>query len=518
MSGPSVSVIPRLQLADLGDQLSSVTNAGPCDADGVPMITPGRASARTLNRAALRAKARARKREENVLESVREVIQESTPQGASDNREVMPIAASALQLQPAPVACMKRSYSESVRQGNCEGSAELCLKGCPAAWDFPLSRGEKVRRLLHLFENEMDVSNAATSHAQALCSSASQRVEELEAEVAKLQDRIEELEGQVSERNVDSARSLQPPWSGAAVPGSWGSSSSSENEAASDGEQDCFLFNRQGWRAGADQEEEDSPPKMAHHFDQTSSRDVPSENLLAQLLLSTPSVPMLPRGHLEDATRCLQQRPNGCVTSREHRNLPMAAPRLTSNAPLGVGCLNLGAISSDTPRNVHDKQDLHGGMQSHRITKQLMAALATPRPLPPSAPTKSSGSIAAVRWGGAEKVEWLQFVPREDVQKEAEQVRVWNKWGQEQQIQEFILQEGEYIQVLRGSRGCAEAADGRAADWVVLVTSQLRSKKLGDQRQSSSPTLDVITAPGFEICNVIAGADGRIEGVMRQAL
>jgi len=446
-----------------------------------------------------------------------------------------PISALALQSRPG---CTKRRRSGSSALDQPEGAADVCFDFCSEAWDFPLSRAEKVRRLLLLFEDETDASCAAASRAEELYFHASERTKELEVEEAKLRARVLQLEHEVdaarvqpsrprpmlpsSEEEAPSVGSPQPAWAVNVRSSSSGSSSKSGHDSASDDEDEeglQFGFHRDSEGKDSDGDS-DAPPPMA------GSRDAPSDNLLAQLLLSAPTVPMLPRMPL-----------GGVVVSAAPKHLlsmvtprcPPATPALAlhrlgaQQAPLGVGCLNLGGLRACTPRDICAKQS---AQTSRRLDPQLAAALATPRPLPSNLPqSRLLSSVAAVRWGGVDAVEWLEFVAREDCADPtcdavANQHQAASMFGQVTATPraasdgEFVLQKGEFIQVLRG---CAEVADGRVADWIVLVTSKLRSKKLG-QPGGSNTTLSFIAAPGSEISGVVLADNGRLEGVRQRLL
>jgi hypothetical protein len=71
----------------------------------------------------------------------------------------------------------------------------LCMARSVSSWDYPLSRAEKVHRLLLLFEAEEDTSIAAASRAQDQCIAASKKIAELESDRVQLRSRIMELEG-----------------------------------------------------------------------------------------------------------------------------------------------------------------------------------------------------------------------------------------------------------------------------------------------------------------------------------
>jgi hypothetical protein len=218
-------------------------------------------------------------------------------------------------------------------------------------------------------------------------------------------------------------------------------------------------------------------------------RERPSDNLLAQLLLSAPSVPMV-----HHAAEDVPQHLSSMVTPRGPPAFSASSSSTRINGiPLGIGCLNL---SRQTPRANAEEH-----VPTCAMPRQL-SSLVTPRvPLTGSC-CRSPGSIGAIRWGGGvHAVDWLQFVARESCNYE------------EQQAGEFLLEQGESLQVLRGS---ASVADGRAADWIVLVTSKLRSKRIGAS-EGSVPTLSFIAVPGFEICDVVIGSDGRISDVKQCA-
>jgi hypothetical protein len=266
-----------------------------------------------------------------------------------------------------------------------------------------------------------------------------------------------------------------------------------------------------------DGSDSDAPPPLL------GTRDAPSDNLLAQLLLSAPSVPMLPGG---DSLQSTSQHVASLVTPRcpaksSFRPKVLGCPQ----APLGVGCLNLTALTIPaTPQDTTGHDILEDQFQSNRSSSQL-AALTTAR-LPSVLPPRSLGSIASVRWGGVDAVKWLQFVPRRtdiDCQRASstdpeclETTEAYSQISQPATADgEFALQQGESICMLRA---CAEIADGRLADWVVIVTSRMRSINLGSRSGSeSAATLFHSSSAGYEICDIVKGVDGRIEGVTQCA-
>merc|ERR1711862_461044 len=103
--------------------------------------------------------------------------------------------------------------------------------------------------------------------------------------------------------------------------------------------------------------------------------------------------------------------------------------------------------------------------------------------------SKSSGSISVVRWSGIYDVKCLHFVTFDDLCPESDAgsssscsadaqsyfntpVHSAQSWDGE-----LVLEQGETVQVVRGG------TDGNStclADWIVLVTSKLRSKKIGN--------------------------------------
>jgi hypothetical protein len=233
--------------------------------------------------------------------------------------------------------------------------------------------------------------------------------------------------------------------------------------------------------------------------------DAPSDNLLAQLLLSEPSVPMLAD---EAAFEQLSRNVSSMVTPRQ----PTASGQSNScasrnaSAPLGIGCLNLSKLEKRSPEHKKDVEN------DTCLQGQLASFVTARKPLAHES-HRSSGSVAAVRWGGVDAVEWMDFVTHEDLSEHSDIPSSSNLSDTKvRKGHEFVLERGETIQVLRG---CMEGVGEVLADWIVLVTSKLRSRKIGNA-QGSLPTFSFIAAPGFEISGVVKGSDGRIKDV-RQA-
>jgi hypothetical protein len=78
-----------------------------------------------------------------------------------------------------------------------------------------------------------------------------------------------------------------------------------------------------------------------------------------------------------------------------------------------------------------------------------------------------------------------------------------------------VLDHGEYVRLIRGR---IDNHDGRLADWVTLVTSNLRSVTLGKQECGASPKFSFIAASGYEICGVEASEDGSVTGILQRPL
>merc|ERR1712023_329707 len=67
-------------------------------------------------------------------------------------------------------------------------------------------------------------------------------------------------------------------------------------------------------------------------------------------------------------------------------------------SPLGFGCLNLSATPQDEFVKAAASRNLF--QQRDQMTSELAATIATPRPVALSNPSKSTGSIASIRWSG----------------------------------------------------------------------------------------------------------------------
>jgi len=116
----------------------------------------------------------------------------------------------------------------------------------------------------------------------------------------------------------------------------------------------------------------------------------------------------------------------------------------------------------------------------------------------------------AVEWCGEQIVNWLRFVPRDTTPDWLESATRFEEESGLRMTGQFILDRGEYIQSMRGQ----VEASGRAAEWVILVTSTMRSVTIGcaDHSGSQAPSFSFVAAPDHEISNVNFGPDGSICG------
>jgi len=121
---------------------------------------------------------------------------------------------------------------------------------------------------------------------------------------------------------------------------------------------------------------------------------------------------------------------------------------------------------------------------------------------------RHSGSVRAVQWCGEQKVNWLRFESHDSSPEWLESAAHFEEESGLHKSGEFILERGETIQAMRGR----VEASGCAAAWVILVTSTQRSVTIGCEELSTSqaPSFCFVADAEHEICDVSVGLDGCI--------
>lgn len=187
---------------------------------------------------------------------------------------------------------------------------------------------------------------------------------------------------------------------------------------------------------------------------------------------------------------------------------PLSKPRQEDRRPVSVvnckavglslGCTSVCALAAN-PHN--------------RATE----AAATPA----AAATPPLARMATVRWDDSVGVRWLAFSTDAGGAAVANN-GVGSSWSSSSSIRQhatrstqgqLVLDRGEYVRLIRGR---VDKHDGRLADWVTLVTSNLRTVTVGKQDGGASPNLSFIAASGHEICGLEASEDGSVAGILQR--
>jgi len=351
------------------------------------------------------------------------------------------------------------------------------------AWDFPLSRTEKVRRLLLLFESE------AEAH-------------ELEAaELRKENEYLKQLSsGSCPSQSPKSALRTTPSIS--AVTRSFLAASSEETDVKPR-RQTCVI---------APDEEDDKLHEA------TRSVSSPRHNFSPRGATSPersgawcPPAQPPPRRRRRTTIFHLPPETTGDGDAEcSDPTVPMRARRRT--APPTAAAL---AAAQAAAENAYDAVTANC-----RSTREEVAAFGSPPCSPPESPRSDSGRqnrmplqvdihsrhhtscIKAVQWSGKEAVKSMRFVmqsARSAVEESQER----------SDSEQFELLPGEYIQAIRGY---AEVAERGIADWIDLVTSTNRSVTLGSQKHCGvvQPSFTCIADAGQEICGFTIGSNGCI--------
>jgi len=149
----------------------------------------------------------------------------------------------------------------------------------------------------------------------------------------------------------------------------------------------------------------------------------------------------------------------------------------------------------------------------------VKALLSTPSGRHDTVAGLQVSSITALQWSGKEAVEWVRFTPRETTPDWLDRAALFEERSGQSLSDEFHLAAGEYITSLRG-RVDPEACIGRAAEWLIVVTSQMRSVTIGCGQRSTSeaPSFSWEVGEGREIYDILTNADGSIRGFQQHAL
>jgi hypothetical protein len=131
--------------------------------------------------------------------------------------------------------------------------------------------------------------------------------------------------------------------------------------------------------------------------------------------------------------------------------------------------------------------------------------------------TASIGSVQAVQWAGAQSVEWLRLVPREITSEWVSRAALIEEESGFPMSGEFHLNAREYIVSMRGRAEPEEVCGGRAAEWVILTTSEMRSVTIGCD-QHSVPSFSWLAEDGMEIDDIDFSSAGRICSFKQKSL
>eukprot|EP00927_Polykrikos_kofoidii_P023062 TRINITY_DN21360_c0_g1_i2.p1 TRINITY_DN21360_c0_g1~~TRINITY_DN21360_c0_g1_i2.p1 ORF type:complete len:417 (+),score=59.75 TRINITY_DN21360_c0_g1_i2:111-1253(+) len=341
-----------------------------------------------------------------------------------------------------------------VLEGHIEGAAELAIHlfpprstlGVGRSWDFPLSRGEKVQRLIMLFEADLRDNE--------------QREETLRREK------------EVADTELETLRQAADRMASCATAAAWGAMPSPPSTPPT--------------------------PPLPSRVHRATAPPVPFGRRRSTVVV----LPGYPSGFDPQAN-------NASNMESEYSNIPFVDAKQAQGFSLDSAC-------SPPRRSSFGHKEIV--LEPSRGLKASPTLGATPEVarLLAEAPmwmgddmdqSGEIGTVSAVRWGGDEVVDWIRFICDGDTCQD-EAMSAANASG------EFMLSpRGEFVKAIRGR---AEVADGRAAEWVVVVTS--RQLVTIGQPGIFTPTFSFSAEPGYELYAVTLDSSGRIAGAKQKPL
>eukprot|EP00931_Biecheleriopsis_adriatica_P094858 TRINITY_DN68483_c0_g1_i1.p1 TRINITY_DN68483_c0_g1~~TRINITY_DN68483_c0_g1_i1.p1 ORF type:complete len:345 (+),score=60.06 TRINITY_DN68483_c0_g1_i1:61-1095(+) len=165
-------------------------------------------------------------------------------------------------------------------------------------------------------------------------------------------------------------------------------------------------------------------------------------------------------------------------------------------------------VSDPSDRSIREQ-----GMSRHGSSRGSFLESSPCSLRAPATPSKASSCfpasfVKAVEWnGGSDVVRWLRLIPTETSHSHTAEGRDRPSCRGKR----VTLLEGEHIKAVRGRIAVPET--GHLADWLMLVTSNLRCITLGQYEKGSSPTFSFVAASGYEIHDILPGASGSVSGV-----
>lgn len=226
--------VPPLQLRGLAqaqqlqqEQFQSGYQQQTADgADGMPLMTPGRASARTRARAQLRAKARARRREEQSLQSAREhenmsletsrIVETISEEWEAERNEEakspsISAAHSSSMVHVPTGGCWSQlgstvneedsDASDSSSEGSQIEGGDVCAAASAASgaflsirsWEFPLSAAERKARVMLLFGQNEVLGECQIRKSERLAERLRAKVRIHKAEADRLRGEVDDV-------------------------------------------------------------------------------------------------------------------------------------------------------------------------------------------------------------------------------------------------------------------------------------------------------------------------------------
>lgn len=414
------------------------------------------------------------------------------------------------------------------------------------AWDFPMSRSEKIRRLLSVFEGESEAAEreAATLRTenaalkQRLAANGPQTPSKVglpaRREVSVCVSIPRDVEKQVKAKNRVSYICLPPASPHASAPGTPTTppfKTLSPHQSISPPKSPTEPPER------SRRVSECPPPAVPRRRRRTTIFQLPpepdepvnTEGCRWQRRSAPPTAAALAEAQAAGAAHMadvalrgeLEWRREGKATCRTSPGVPAVSsftpPSTRGPSPAPSSCHGSSPQPTSHARNRGSppppprSPPLYGG---HR--PQPHCEVASPRLAGMCPAVHCIGlvsSIAAVEWCYDEGVHWVRFQTREEhgfalAQEDKSGRRVTGR---------FLLNQGEYIHRLGGR---VEAGTAHAAAWLLMVTSGTRLCTIGseDDANTQEPSFVFNADPAQEICDVVLSPQGHIHNFLQRPL
>lgn len=399
-----------------------------------------------------------------------------------------------------------------------EEASELTLGPAPVARDFPLSRAEKVDLAFIRFDE--DIGRQTREHEELKT-----KYESLHRENALLRAEVARYKLAVSDAKL--APAIRRKTCVFMLPEEEANRAQSQSDTQLRAPRQTAPPLGSGDEHPTEAIPSSSPPQMSSSFSPPGS---PSATALRQA--DGRAAPPVPRRRRRTTVFRLppeadQECAEGSQPMRaKRRTAPPTAAALAAAQAAGdemAAVAKLGTapeerISSFTPQSSPQLTPRSDGLRSprdaHSAQQGLDASATTPDRQHCPGPV---GSITAVQWSGEEAVAWLRLAPREMTDDWLAMAAQVEEQSGQSLSGEVYLDRGEYITAMRGR---AETYAGRAAEWVIVVTSTMRSITLGCEPKSVSevPSFSWVADEGNEIFDVSFDSYGYLCGFQQREL